>query len=61
MKIEESKSFVAQQIIKDIEKGNFRKRRKKSYDNVELIPKNPNLMKQNKKNNLKLTGARSMS
>lgn len=38
LRIEETKKEVADQIIQNINKGNFKKKRKKSYDNMELIP-----------------------
>ncbi len=38
LRIEETKKDVADQIIQNINKGNFKKKRKKSYDNMELIP-----------------------
>lgn len=37
-KIEETKSLVAEKIIENINKGHFKKKRKKSYDNMELVP-----------------------
>lgn len=38
MKIEETKMGMAEKIIENINKGNFKKKNKKSYDNVELVP-----------------------
>ena len=38
MKIEETKSIMAERIIENINKGHFKKKRKKSYDNMELVP-----------------------
>lgn len=46
-KIEETKSFVAEKIIENMNKGHFKKKRKKSYDNMELIPTKHMVIKSN--------------
>ncbi len=38
-KIEESRNTITENILQNINKGNFRRTRKKSIDNLELLPK----------------------
>lgn len=57
-KIEETKNFVTEKIIENINKGHFKKKRKKSYDNMELVP--TKLVKLRDDNHLKVYSSNAL-
>lgn len=45
-KIEETKFQMQQDLIQKYKMGDFKERRKKSYDNLELVPSSQNIAQQ---------------